>query len=40
MMKTYMKLLNDKERIWKNMIAVITKVGWSNDDHDELKDWI
>ena len=37
MMQTYMRLLNDKEKIWQNMTAVITKVGWDSEEHDELK---
>ena len=40
MMETYIKLLNDKEKIWSNMIAVITKISWRDDDYDELEDWI
>ena len=40
MMQTYMRLLNDKEKIWQNMTAVITKVGWDSEEHDELKEWI
>ena len=39
-METYIKLLNDKEKIWSNMIAVITKVNWNSEDHDDLEDWI
>ena len=36
--QTYRNLLNNEEKIWTNMIAVITKVGWSVD-YDEIEEW-
>ena len=36
--QTYRNLLNDESKIWRNMIAVITKVGWSSD-YEEVEEW-
>ena len=32
MMRTYSRFISDQRRIWSNMIAVITKISYSNDD--------
>ena len=37
-MATYLRLLNDDSKIWSNLIAVITKVGWSND-YEDIDEW-
>ena len=39
MIDNYSKLLNDKSKMWKSMIAVVTKVSW-NEDHETLDEWI
>ena len=36
--QTYRNLLDNEEKIWTNMIAVITKVGWCVD-YDEIEEW-
>ena len=36
--QTYKNLLNNDDKFWSNMIAVVTKVGWS-EDHDCIEDW-
>ena len=38
MMATYLRLLNDESKIWSNLVAVITKVGWSND-YENIDEW-
>ena len=39
MIENYSKLLNDKSKMWKSMIAVVTKVSW-NEDHETLDEWV
>ena len=36
-MKTYIRLLDDKF-FWSHMIAVVTKISWS-DDYQEIQQW-
>ena len=39
MIKTYSKLLNDKAKMWSSMVAVVTKVGWKEDDYSSIDQW-
>ena len=39
MITTYSKLLNDKEKMWSSMVAVVTIVGWKDDDYTSIDQW-
>lgn len=40
MIKTYENLLDKGGDMWKNMIVVITKVSYTEDDYDDMGEWI
>ena len=39
MIQTYMNLL-DSSNMWKNIIVVITKVTYLDDDYEDIGEWI
>ena len=39
MINAYSKLLNDKAKMWSSMVAVVTKVGWKDDDYSDIDHW-
>ena len=39
MMRTYSRFISDQRRIWSNMIAVITKISYSNDEFKDVAEW-
>ena len=39
MIDTYRRILNDDANLWSHMVAVITKVGSTDYEEDELEEW-
>lgn len=41
MIAVYRNLLNDNHKLWESMVAVVTKIGWDEDEYDgDLTQWI
>ena len=40
MIQTYVNLLNKGSNMWKNIIVVITKISYVDDEHKDIDDWI
>jgi len=40
MIQTYVNLLDKGSNMWKNIIVVITKVTYLDDDYESTQDWI
>ena len=40
MIKTYEHLLDKGDNMWKNIIVIITKVTYSDDEYKDIGEWI
>ena len=40
MIQTYVNLLDKGSNMWKNIIVVITKVTYLDDDYEDIGEWI
>ena len=40
MIQTYMNLLDKGNNMWKNVIVVITKLKYLDDEYEDMEEWI